>query len=263
MSRKRKRVERSHLVEHRRDVGKEQEVLHSELYKDPSIKAIFDQMPNASEAEALELALRLQKLVRGQASLLDSPEQADVLNAMRRDAVERDAVAAAYEANKQVFIDEIFDKTEGKKLTGAKAEDARKRVENALAIARANSKMNRAQRRKRLEEELRLAPKEEIYVTGEVNIIRLGKGLVPKIFPEVIQIGHVKFVLAPGRHSVPQQVAIIHRQRLESRQETDGRKDMLSVDHIDIDRNVAQKWNSAQSYTKAEPFPIATGIAGG
>jgi hypothetical protein len=263
MSRKRsKKVDRGHLVPHRRDESKEQEILHSEMYKDPSVQSIFAQMPNASETEALELALRLQKIIRGKASLLDSPEQADTLNAMRKDAAERDAVAAAYEANKQAFIDEIFDKTEGKKLTGAKAEDAKKRVMNALEIARANSKANRALRRRRLEEELRLAPKEEIYVSGEVQIVRVGKGLVPKIFPEEIQIGHVKFVLAPGKHTVPKQVADIHRQRLLSKSESEGRKNMLSVDHIDIDRNVAKRWNQ-DKYTKAEPFPIGTGIAGG
>jgi hypothetical protein len=229
---------------------------------DPTIQSIFSQMENASEAEALELALRLQKVVRGKASLLDSPEQADVLNMMRRDAAERDVVAQAYEANKIAFIDEIFDRTEGKKLTGAKADDARKRVENALALARANSKANRAQRRKRLEEELRLAPKEDIYITGEILVVRQGRGLVPKIMPEIIKIGHVQFTLPPGKHTVPKQVADIHRQRLLSSQETSGRKDMLSVDKIDIDRNVAAKWNR-DSYSKAEAFPVATGIAGG
>lgn len=261
-NRKRKRAIKGHLVDGRRDISKEQEILHSDIHKDPTIEAILASMPEASESQALELALRLQKIARPEANLLDSPELSDTLNAMRADAAERDKVWQAYQSNKEAFIEGVFNDAEGRKLTGQAAEEAKKRVANALAVARQGAKINRADRRRKLEQTLRLAPKEEIYVTGEVEIVRKGKGLVPTIMPEIIRIGHVQFVLAPGKHTVPQQVAEIHRQRLLSKQETQEREDMVSVDRIDIDRNIADKWNT-NKYTKAEPFPVGTGIAGG
>jgi hypothetical protein len=219
-------------------------------------------MPEANERQVLEMALRLQEIIRGDASLLKNADQADVLNMMRADAAARDAAQEAYERDKMSFIENVFDQAESHKLTGAQAEEAKKRVANAMALARQHAKQNRALKRKRLEEELRLAPKEEVYVTGHVEVIRQGQGLVPKIMPEEVRIGHVWFVMPPGRHKVPKQVADILRQRQMSAEETQRREDMISVDRIDIDRNIAPKWNK-EMYTKAEPFPIGTGIAGG
>jgi len=71
MSRKRGRtIERSHLVEHKRDIAREQEILNSEIYKDPNIREILLKMVDATELEAVDLALQLQKVARGKASLL-------------------------------------------------------------------------------------------------------------------------------------------------------------------------------------------------
>jgi len=263
MSRKRKGQRgHAHVAEHLRDPSKEREILLSEMHKDPSIQSLLEGMPEATERQVLEMALRLQEIIRGDAALLKNPEQSDLLNMMRADAEARDAATKAYEQDKMGFIEGVFDHSEKIKLTGEQAAEAKKRVANAMALARTHAKQNRALKRKKLEEDLRLAPKEEVYVTGHVEVIRQGPGLVPKIMPEEVRIGHVLFVLAPGRHTVPTQVAEILRQRQRSMEETQKREEMISVDRIDIDRNIAPKWNK-DMYTRAESFPIGTGIAGG
>jgi len=79
--RKRKRSKnKGHIVEYKRDLSKEQEFLNQDVdvnklgdYGDDALlKAIVYDLPSASEAEAMEIALALQKRVRGDASLLEN-----------------------------------------------------------------------------------------------------------------------------------------------------------------------------------------------
>ena len=70
---KRRIRERTHVVETKRDLSREAEILGSEVRldgigEDPVIKALLVDLPSASEVEAKEIALALQKRIRGERS---------------------------------------------------------------------------------------------------------------------------------------------------------------------------------------------------
>lgn len=262
MSRKRKRpVPRGHLNEVLRDESRERDILHSEIYKDPKIQNILTRMSTATELEALDLALQLQKIARGKASLLENPELSDVVSSMRANADARDKAQKAWDTDAAAFLEDAWNRAEKKKLTGSKAEEARKNYLKAKGLATAGAKMSRALRRKQLEEQLRSEPTETINVVGTPSLLRKGQSLQMVIEPVRISIGHLAWILPTGTHTVPASVAARHRDMTSGLEERQKRSDLLDATSIKDENKIHSEWQSItdSSGTHADPFPVSGG----
>jgi hypothetical protein len=208
-----------------RDLNREQEVLHAPVNptgqgEDPAIKALFQRLAYADHVEAVEIALQLQKLVRGSNSMLEDPEQAESLARIRQDAAERDDAARRYAENQQKFIDETWDKAEKllppegparDKLRATGAAVTQKAMEQAAVVE--------AHNRKRLDWELDSGPKEMLTVQGQMTTIREGDSLRTVMEPVQIGIRHRQYKLHPGTYLVPKVVADIYRARMRGHAE--------------------------------------------
>lgn len=240
MSRKRRnRAQRGHLVEGRRDHAKEQEILNSEIFKDPSVKEMLSKW-DGTELEFIQTVLQLQKIARGSASILESPELADIENKMKEEAAKRDAAAAAFEADQQGFIDGLFNRGERIKKTGTEAQRIRENSSNAMAIAVQNARITQKHRRAKLEEFIKNSPTETIVVTGVNTLLGGSRHGQWAVLPEEIKIGHLTWTLSPGQHEVPRPVAEEFRRRQKEKMEGMERKRVLSA--MGEDRAVAQGW---------------------
>lgn len=229
MSRKRgRRVEQGHLVERRRNPGKENEVLHSEIYKDPSVREILNKIPDATELESLQLMFQLQKVARGDASIIESPELADLKHKMLEEAAKRDRAAAAFEADREGFIEDLFNKGERIKKTGVQAEKIKAKAANTMATQVQNARINQGLKRKKLEYDIKIAPTEKIFVHGVNTLLGGSRSGQWEVWPEEVRIGHLVWYLDAGEHEVPKPVAEAYRQKIKSREEGAARKKALS-----------------------------------
>jgi len=243
MSRKRgRKVEQGHLVEHRRDKGKEDEVLHSEIYKDPSVQEILRKMPEATELESLQLMFQLQKVTRGPASIIESPELSDLKHKMLEEAAKRDRAAAAFEADQQGFIEGLFNKGERIKRTGAEAEKIKAKASTTIAAQVQNARINQGLKRKKLEYDMKIAPTEKIFVRGVNTLLGGARSGQWEVWPEEIRIGHLVWYLEAGEHEVPRPVAEAYRQKLKSREEGAARKKALS--RFQEDGALTREWDA-------------------
>lgn len=230
--RRKKRITkpRAHVVQSKRDIRAEEEFLGQDLdlnklgdYGDDALlRAIVYDLPNASEAEAMELALQLQKRLRGDASLLENPEMSDVIQGIREDARAIDKAAEAYERSNETFVDDVIanapklsDAERDKLVAKGKAE-----FKDLVRAARAN----KATKKLQLMAMLRQAPEVEITVAGQYRNM---KGQM-RIEPEVISLMGVQFRLAPGVHKVPKPIADMYHNMMEDRRHRAAKERLLA-----------------------------------
>ena len=234
MSRGRKRrrkkkisTPKAHVIEQRRDLGREQEFLQSEVRQDgvgedPFVQALIYELPDASEAEAKEIALAVQRALRGSASLLESPELSDTLDGIRGEAVDIDKAAAAWVKDEQGFVDDAFKRAP--KLT-----DKQKEVLIAKGTAQWKdtvryTKAGKHVKQLQLQDRMQREPLEEIHVIGRPAIV----GGRHRRLPDKIRILGMSFDLVPGIHKVPQTIAKAYRELLKQRAYTDAKKVLWS-----------------------------------
>ncbi len=218
---------RGHVVERRRDAGKEQEFLNSEVRQDgvgedPFIQALIYELPSASEAEAKEIAFAVQQRLRGDASLLDSPELSDTLDDIRLEAVEIDKAADAWTRNEQGFVDDAFRRAP--RLSDQQKEKlsmkGKKQWKDSVTYMKAGKHVKQLQMKDRLQRE----PLEEIHVMGRPAVI----GGRRRLLPIDIRIMGMSFKLAPGIHKVPQTIAGAYRSMLKQQAYADAKKVLWS-----------------------------------
>lgn len=220
---------RAHLVQEKRDIRAEEEFLDQQVdfsklgnYGDDALlKAIVYDLPNASEAEAMELALQLQKRLRGDASLLENPEMSDMIQGIREEAREIDKAAEAYERSKETFVDDVI--ASAPKLTDAQRDKlvakGKAEFKNLVQKARAD----KAYKKLRLMEMLKQAPEVEIAVAGHYRNV---SGQM-RIEPETISIMGVNFRLSPGVHKVPKPIADVYQGMIADRRHRDAKERLL------------------------------------
>jgi len=203
-----------------RDFAREQEFLHAPVNptgvgEDPVIKALFQKLAYATSEEAVEIALQLQKLVRGPASMLDDPEQSDALNRIRAEASAHDAATHKYEENQAKFVEDEWDKAQSllppegparDKLRATGAQITEKAMQHAAIIE--------ANHRQRLDYELKYGPTETITVTGQMTMVRQGESMKMIVEPVTIGLHHRVFKLGPGTYDVPAPIAALYRNRV-------------------------------------------------
>jgi len=199
-------------------------------------------MVDATELEAVDLALQLQKVARGKASLLENPGLGDVVSKMREEAANRDRAAAAFEANQQGFIEGMFNKGERIKRTGAEVERIKAKASNDMSVNIQQARINQGLKRKKLEYDIKVAPTEKIYVHGVNTLLGGSRSGQWELWPEEIRIGHLVWYLEQGEHEVPKPVAEAYRQKLKSREEGAARKKALS--RFSEDGVLTREWDT-------------------
>jgi len=256
MARGRKRRKRKistpsgHVVEQRRDTGREQEFLNSEVRQDgvgedEFVKALIYELPNASEAEAKEIAFAVQQRLRGDASLLDSPELSDTLEGIRLEAAEIDKAAEDWARNEQGFVEDTFRRAP--KLTDRQKENlamkGKKQWKDSVTYLRAGKHVKQL----KMQDKLQREPLEEIHVMGKPAVI----GGRRRLLPVDVRILGMSFKLVPGIHNVPRTVAIAYRDMLKQQAYADAKLALWSGqdspmvsggywDVADIDKQLAE-----------------------
>jgi hypothetical protein len=261
--RNRRQSERSNILGSTRDLARENQILHSKVRDlDPRVEGILSQIPEASESQKLELSLLLQKIARGPASLLERPEASELVNQLRETAHKRDKVAKRYEADQAAFIEDILDRTERNKMTGAQAEKAKADAVRILSEATSTARSRNAISKKNFERLLNSMPKRTIHVTGHIEMVQSGQNVEPVVAPEVIRIKHLAWILHPGAHEVPELVAQVFDQRQRGAAMAAARNRALqATGEAGRDTNVYERWKAINDeFGSPSELPQAYGI---
>ncbi len=227
----------SNIINEKRDIAREQERLNSPVRldlegEDPAVKAL-KQLPEASNLDALEIALALQQLIRGNASILENQkEQADELNRLKAEMAKMDESARRWETDRQAWLDEV-----NRKADAIRPSEAEKEKIEARESTRIQKAVDKARAEFVVEKQMfdqKLAAEEKVTVTspGEFLLARVGGGPPqPRLYPEVIKIKHREWILQPGVPTeVPKTVAEFMRLKRKQQQELAARQDALSPD---------------------------------
>src|SRR3990167_9318904 len=90
---------------------------------DPHVQALLIKGQNAKSArEMLEVHIMLDRFLLAKGSLLEDPTRSDELSGLRGQAEARDKAEEAFNRDREGFIEGVFSRSEGIKLTGEKAE---------------------------------------------------------------------------------------------------------------------------------------------
>lgn len=206
---KRRMAHRTHVLLEKRDVQREREFLDSEVdlnhlghYGDDAIvRALIYELPTANEARALEIALALQKRLRGEASLLENPDAGETISQLREQAEKADKAAEAFSKNSVKFVEEVIDRAP--KLSEAEREKARQRGIKYYQDTLNKMKAGRHVSQLKLFDSLKDEPLETIHVTGR-TVRRNGR---LETLPDEIMVRGVRVTLRPGTREVPQTIA--------------------------------------------------------
>jgi len=194
------------------------------------IKRLMKEFPNAPPTKAFELALQLEKLIKGDLSLLEDPEYAQRLSKLRAgmDRYERDA--KRFEDDKEGFIERTLELGNMYTPTGDELEREQakgvKMFEEALKVRRGERAVNEM----KLEDMVRNGKKVTILIPGTPIMVGRGENKRMVVEPQVINILHMKWVFPPGQHVVPEVVARRWYTIKKSKDEAGARKAAMKSD---------------------------------
>lgn len=192
--------------------------------EDPAVRALLsDEFVDGSNKEASDIAMALVQIIRGQKML---GEQVAKINE-RMSEMDKDALKREDEQKK--YIQEVLDKAESLKKTGAEKDRIIARGSQVYADAMKAAHALLASNAIAFEEALRTMPTESVVSPGELIVVNENGQQVSKLIPEVIRIRNKTWVIPPGIiTNVPKIVAERMRSKRKSEAETDERKKLLS-----------------------------------
>lgn len=196
---------------------------------DPNVQAILTMMQQAQTSrEALEASLLLDQFLTKEYSALGDPNRAEEVNKARAYASAKDMAVEAFETDQEKFIEDVFDQTESKILTGDKADQAKARASAMLKEARDVAVGKQQVKRLRLEHEISHGAK--VDVMGEGHWIKVGPAPgTPTLRPDVVRIMHKSWTIEPGlNRDVPKVFADRYELIRRSRQETRAREKAMA-----------------------------------
>ncbi|MBE0573319.1 hypothetical protein IH575_00245 [Candidatus Dojkabacteria bacterium] len=228
--------------------------------EDPVIQAVMSpQFAEATNSEAIEIALLLQQLIRGQNSMLSQQEKLnDELSRLRGRMDKFDQDEKKWNENREDFMKEINAKAESLRiedpqkraqLIAKEAQRVQAEIQNQLA----NASVYQMQFKAMLEAQ----PKEIIVSPGKLVTVNEAGVIQQKLEAEVIRIKNLSWVLQPGVPTeVPKLVADEFRSRQKVQAENRERKALLNANKPRDNMEVAQKWNeiSHKYGTAADQF---------
>ena len=241
MTKRTKTIEQT--IESKRDYAREAAVMNTQIRLDgvgehPAIQAAASpEFATMSNQEALQIALQLQDIAKGQASILQnlSANQAlltEQVVKMNERMKKYDEDAEKWNTDRDKFLLDINEKANKLRVTDpSKRADMAARVmaeeQQMLQIARAERETNKL----KFKEMIARAPKVTIVSHGVMETGRIGDQQVTRLAPDVIRIKEVSWVLQPGiLTEVPDFVARRFEQIQKSRSELAERQGALSVD---------------------------------
>lgn len=236
-----------------RDEARELEALNApvegEQGQSPAVRALLsEQFVHAPDAQALDVALALQQLVRGQSAILSNlDEQNRQLNQLRARMAAYDEAAQKWEQDRAKFLQETRDQADKVRLTGDRLASAQAKAgiefQAAVTAARADAAVDRLQ----FDAAIRAMPKVIVRHSGIPTQIVEGGMVVTRLMPLTLRLRHLTFTLPPNEDvEVPQVVADRLAELTRSRQETAERKQALLIDPnrgARQDTEVFRDWN--------------------
>lgn len=216
--------------------NKELEALHSKVNptgegEDPAVRALLsEQFVQGSNKEALDIALELQKIVRGQNSILENQEQfSDQMNRLRERMDKMDEAAVRWETDRESFITEVMDKAEKLVATGLEKDRIIAKGSNQMVEAVNNARAEQVTEHLKFEQELAKMPRVTVVSAGELTMVMEGGRQVARIMNETVKIKNHKWVLPAGKAiEVPLVVAQVLEERRRLQAETALREKLLS-----------------------------------
>ena len=220
----------------------EKEILHQPVRTDgqhesPLIADYMQQFVGASHSETAELALALDRFLKGDFSLLSDPKQVERLNKFREFMAKRDDAERRWNEDREKSADDMFRRAE-KVLPPREKRDeviaqGVQTMQDALSLARAN----RSTKQLRLQWLIKNGPKRDVFVMG----VPTNAGGQFVLAPEVINIMGIQMVLAPGKHMLPEVFAQRLDQMQQERKERAARERALS-ENLRADE-LGQRWS--------------------
>lgn len=193
-------------------------------------------LPTATNAEAAEIGLAIQRVIRGEN--LDDINP-DMANRYREYMHTIDRSAREWETDRQKFYEDSLEEGRMNRPTGRKLQDAIETGKKKIAFYRAQSRQKHADKRAWMEKQLRDGPKVEVYVEPNVVVGRIGDHPTTAVEGQMIRINGVQVYLKPGKNMTHPIIAERYEQIRRSKQETAERKSALS--NYDSWRNVGRK----------------------
>ncbi len=226
-------------IESKRDLTREAAVEHSQVRLDgvgehPAIQAAASpEFATMSNTEAFQVALAIQEIVRGQASILaNQKELSENLSKVEARMRRYDEDARKWDEDRQKFLDDVNRQADRLRVT-----DPSKRGEMAAQIMEEDRRAQEAARAMLQANQIKFktmietAPKVKVMSPGVVETGRVGDQPVTRIVPEVIRIKNFEWKLPPGvTVEVPDFVARRYEEIQRNRAELAERQSALSAD---------------------------------
>lgn len=220
--------------------------------EDPAVRDLLSsKFVEGSNAEALNIALAIQQIVKGQNSLLENQDRfADDLRRIHQRMDEMDKTADRWNTDREAFVQEVLDRADTLKANGLEKDRivAKGGIEfqHAVEAARAEQVSQNAA----FEMDLARMPKVTVVSPGELVMLTEGGRSVARIMNETVKIKHKKWVLPVGKAvEVPKVVADVLNERRKLQEETAARERVLSanVDNATLEkewRAINNRYNS-------------------
>ena len=233
MARRRRRRSRR-----RKTPAEQAEILSSPVNpeNDPIIRALINDLPNATNAEAGEIALAMQRVIRGE-NLDDT--NPDMANKYRAYLHEIDADSSKYQADKDKFIEDSYD--EAIKLTDDQKQKLNAQTNKKMAHFRQQARMNSAQKKRWMMDQLQNGPKVKVYVEPKVVMGSIGGQPASQIEGKMIRISGISVYLQPGENETHPIIAERYEQIRRSEMETMQRKQVLQGQGV-----VSEGWTTGK-----------------
>lgn len=244
--------------------NKESEVLSSKVNvsgqgEDPVIRDMLsEKFTDGSNAEASEIGLALQALLRGQNSMLANQDQySRELAQLRQRMDEMDQAARRWEEDREKFVQEVLDKAEKLRAVGNEKDKIIAQGANEFQAAIAKARAEQAVDHIKFEQVLAAQPKVSIVSPGELVMVMENGRQVAKIMNETVKIKHKKWVIPIGKVvEVPLVVAQVLEQRRRTQAETEAREKLLSA-NLESSK-LDEKWKQLNSTFNSTTDTIPT-----
>lgn len=198
----------------------------------PAIRALAD--PNFAtlpDSQTLDISLQLQKIIRGQDSLMEKyGESSKEIAAIRAQLAKVEREQAKFEADREAWYQEMRDKAEHSRPS-SQAERDKIRMEASMRVQRAFQEASAeiATDKIKFEQFLAQQPKEMITSPGRAEMVNENGQPQMRILPEVISIKNKTWVLQPNVPiEVPKLVADRWRQIQRQNEELSQRQRALA-----------------------------------
>jgi len=256
----------------KRDLAREREVLSKPIDptgagEDEVVKAVLsDEFVTGSNEQAFDIALALQQLIRGQASMLENQQtMSDDIAKLKQRMAEVDKAAVKWDTDRESFLADVMDKADKLRLSGSKLEELRARELKKFQTEVKKARVGKATERIAFVSWLAKQPKVTVVSPGVVEVVTVDGVPSAQVSPEIFRVRNLTYVLKPGEPTeLPEPIAEAwkHQQSVKA-----GAKATEQVFALDNNVSMGQRHNqeviaqkladiNQQYHTKGDRFPL-------